>query len=66
MYYLPVAPDIDEPEGDVIPGYEQVKASGKGNSLPTASGEPPSKKTKITDVDINGEIYDPNSVHAGK
>jgi len=58
LYYLPVAPDIDEPEGE---GYEKTKPKEE-----TPDDEPPSKKTRITDVDINGEIYDPNNVNAEK
>ena len=76
LFYLPVAPDIDEPEGEVVPGYDQIKppssTSGKdknvltdtSNEVPTEDG-PPKKKTKITDVAINGDIYDQSNVMAG-
>lgn len=62
LYYLPVAPDIDEPEGE---GYEKTKPFIKEEPHISPEG-PPRKKTKITDVNINGEIYDPNSVNAEK
>jgi len=60
LFYLPVAPDIDEPEGEALHGYETVKAND------SEEGAPPSKKTKIQDVDINGEVYDQNNLLAEK
>ena len=60
MFYLQVAPDIDDPEGEVVPGYDVVQnttsSNKNGDEIPE-NGEPSSKKTKITDVDINGEVY---------
>lgn len=70
MFYLPVAPDIDDPEGDVVPGYDQKPVTDKSVLVDNTNqkmGEngPPKKKPKITDVNINGEVYNQNSVLAG-
>ena len=68
LFYLPVAPDIDDPEGEVVPGYDVVQNTSSGNKNDDDSpdnGEPSSKKTKITDVDINGEVYNQNNLMAG-
>lgn len=73
IYYLPVAPEIDEPEGELTHGYDTGKpnpgASKSGESGGEKSGMdsdgPPAKKTKTKDININGEAYDPNAVVSG-
>ena len=51
-----------------MPGYDVVQNTSSGNKNDDDSpdnGEPSSKKTKITDVDINGEVYNQNNLMAG-
>lgn len=65
LYYLPIAPEIDDPEGDITHGYDNGK-TGKTDESNNGNGAvidgPPSKKTKMKDININGETYDPNAV----
>ena len=79
LYFLPVAPEIDEPEGELTHGYDTGKPSDNeksggagGGSGENTGGEkstsegPPAKKTKTKDIDINGEAYDENAILSGK
>lgn len=69
LFYLPVAPDIDDPEGEVVPGYDvtqNTSSTNKNENESIENGEPRSKKTKITDVDIYGDVYNQNSLMAEK
>ena len=78
LYYLPVAPEIDEPEGDLTHGYDTTGKPpggndkiGAGESADGGAGEktndgPPAKKTKTKDIDINGDAYDANAISSGK
>jgi len=80
LYYLPVAPEIDDPEGEAVPGYPQPPVNEANNAKPlsdttnqiststeeSAEEGPPRKKTKITDVSIHGEIFDENNLLAEK
>ena len=80
LYYLPVAPEIDDPEGEAVPGYPQPPVNEANNAKPlsdttnqiststeeSAEEGPPRKKTKITDVSIHGEIFDENNLLAGE
>ena len=76
LYYLPVAPEIDEPEGELTHGYDTTGKPSGGNDKNGAGdsaggGEktndgPPAKKTKTKDIDINGEAYDANAIMSGK
>ncbi|XP_065643348.1 retinoblastoma-binding protein 5-like isoform X2 [Hydra vulgaris] len=63
LLYLPVAPDIDEPESDLLPGGEQLTSMKRSSisDLPEIN-EPSLKKAKVTDVSINGDIYDYKNV----
>ncbi|XP_065643236.1 retinoblastoma-binding protein 5 homolog isoform X2 [Hydra vulgaris] len=65
LLYLPVAPDIDEPESDLLPGGEQLTSMKRSSisDLPETN-EPSLKKAKVTDVSINGDIYDYKNVEA--
>lgn len=79
LFYLPVAPEIDDPEGEMTYGYDAGKNSANENAKDAAAAAvvkseesssdihdgPPSKKTKITDVNINGDSYNANGVLAG-
>jgi len=85
LYYLPVAPDIDDPEGEAVPG-SILKAEDplQQQALQSAAGladitngqaqagttdhtdEPSSKKTKITDVNIHGDVFNQSNVLAEK
>lgn len=82
LFCLPIAPDIDEPEGEITGGCDQMKLPpmnqneekekrvlvDSSNHLAESEeeGGPPRKKTKIKDVVINGEIYDQNNLLAEK
>eukprot|EP00794_Sanderia_malayensis_P010824 gene10824-11976_t len=77
LYFLPVAPEIDDPEGE-MPTFEgeqqalQKPASPKQDQMPSdtlkrrASDEnghhgSSKKKPKVVDVHINGDSFDQNS-----
>jgi len=78
LFCLPIAPDIDEPEGEMVSAFDQHKVptmndkekailmDTSNHSIESEDEGPPNKKTKITDVVINGEVYDQNSVNAEK
>merc|ERR1719505_476438 len=75
-----LAPEIDDPEGEAVPGYPQPPVNEANNAKPlsdttnqiststeeSAEEGPPRKKTKITDVSIHGEIFDENNLLAEK
>lgn len=69
LFYLPVAPEIDDPEGEMTHGYDAGKTESSKDLKIEENGTeeegPPSKKTKITDVEINGDSYNVNGVLAG-
>ena len=68
LYYLPIAPEIDDPEGEITHSYDNGKTAKTdeeaGNTA--INNGPPSKKTKMKNIDINGETYDENAVLTGK
>jgi len=75
LYYLPVAPEIDEPEGEMTHGYDtgknggnlgNGKEAGSNKSEESDSSGPPAKKTKTKDININGDGYDPKAVLSEK